>query len=533
VTDRILLRGGLVADGAGASTRRADVLIEGTRIAEVRDAPEEGARHRAAPFDSMEGRAPGSGNSAIIPLPAGSVICPGFIDAHAHAEGPLLTEGRVPGALAQGVTTLVVGQDGQSWIGAAAPTVRYLNRYFGPVNGPLAGLGPLDVAGYAAAVAGRLAQNVAVLASQGTIRYNVAGLDPGPLDPGGRAAARGQVEAALAQGAAGLSSGLDYLPSRYGDPAEVAELARPLAAADRPYVSHLRGYGPRVAAGLAELTEVGRRSGAKVHASHLWGSPPAIAPVFTEADQAGVRLSFDAYPYRRSSTILSMLLLPPELQASGPDQTVAALADPDQRARLLAGERFTPDYLDQVYLGTLPAADADLAGLSIAAAAARSGRPPGEWTLDLLARSGLQVGAHLDRQALTEADLDWLARHDRHSAGSDGIYQGQHPHPRGHGAFARLAGYYLTGDPGPGYQALARHLATRAADVFGLRDRGRVAPGLAADLCVIVPPGLTEQATYADPARPATGVALVLVNGTVTWQDGAPVPGATAGRLVN
>jgi N-acyl-D-amino-acid deacylase len=533
VTDRILLRGGLVADGVGASIRRADVLIEGTRIAEVRDAPEEGAHHRAAPFDSMEGRAPESGNSAIIPLPAGSVICPGFIDAHAHAEGPLLTEGSVPGALAQGVTTLVVGQDGQSWIGATAPTVRYLNRYFGPVNGPLEGLGPLDVAGYAAAVAGRLAQNVAVLASQGTIRYNVAGLDPGPLDPGGRAAARGQVEAALAQGAAGLSSGLDYLPSRYGDPAEVAELARPLAAADRPYVSHLRGYGPRVAAGLAELTEIGRRSGAKVHASHLWGSPPAIEPVFTEADQAGVRLSFDAYPYRRSSTILSMLLLPPELQASGPDQTVAALADPDQRARLLAGERFTPDYLDQVYLGTLPAADADLAGLSIAAAAARSGRPPGEWTLDLLARSGLQVGAHLDRQALTEADLDWLARHDRHSAGSDGIYQGQHPHPRGHGAFARLAGYYLTGDPGPGYQALARHLATRAADVFGLRDRGRVAPGLAADLCVIVPPGLTEQATYADPARPATGVALVLVNGTVTWQDGAPVPGATPGRLVN
>lgn len=543
MTDRILLRGGLVADGIGASTRRADVLIEGTRIAEVRDAPEEGAQHPAAPFDLIEGRAPGSGNSAVIPLPAGSVICPGFIDAHAHAEGPLLIEGRVYGALAQGVTTLVVGQDGQSWIGATAPAVRYLNRYFGPVNGPLeepaAGQamrpdpGPLDVAGYAAAVAGRLAQNVAVLASQGTIRYNVAGLDPGPLDPDGRAAARGQVEAALAQGAAGLSSGLDYLPSRYGDAAEVAELACPLAAADRPYVSHLRGYGPRVAAGLAELTEVGRRSGARVHASHLWGSPLAIEPVFTEADQADVRLSFDAYPYRRSSTILSMLLLPPELQAGGPDRTVAALADPDQRARLLAGDRFTPEYLDQVYLGALPASDADLAGLSIAAAAARSGQPPGEWILGLLARSGLQVGAHLDRQALTEADLDWLARHDRHSAGSDGIYQGQHPHPRGHGAFARLAAYYLTGDPGPGYQALARHLATHAADVFGLRDRGRVAPGLAADLCVIVPPGLTEQATYADPERPATGVALVLVNGTVTWRDGAAVPGATAGRLVS
>ena len=286
-----------------------------------------------------------------------------------------------------------------------------------------------------------------MLASQGTIRHNVAGLRIGSLDPDQRGAARDQVERALTQGAVGLSSGLDYLPSRYGDPAEVAELARPLAAAGRPYVSHLRGYGPNVVAGLAELTETGRRSGARVHASHLWGAPPAIETAFAAADAAGVPLSFDAYPYRRSSTILAMLLLPPELQAGGPDQTVAALADPGQRARLLAGDRFTPEYLAHVYLATLPAADAWLAGLPITEAAAQAGQPPGEWTLDLLARTGLQVGANLDRPALTDPDLTWLAQHDRHSAGSDAIYQGQHPHPRAYGAFARLATYYLSPDP--------------------------------------------------------------------------------------
>lgn len=542
MTTRILLRGGLLADGIGATTRRADLLIEGDRIAEVRDAPAEGAGSGAAVDDVVERFRGGPGQvGEVISLPAGSVITPGFIDAHVHAEGVLLEHGRVDGALAQGVTTLVVGQDGQSWIGATAPAVQYLNRYFGPVNGPVdlppdaLRDGPLDVAGYAAAVAGRLTQNVAVLASQGTIRYNVAGLSAAPLDDGQRAAARRQVEDALAQGAVGLSSGLDYLPSRYGTAAEVAELARPLAAAGRPYVSHLRGYGPNVGAGLAELTEVGRRSGARVHASHLWGPTAAIGAAFAEADAAGVPLTFDAYPYRRSSTLLAMLLLPPELQAGGPDQTVAALADPAQRDRLLAGERFTPGYLDQVYLGTLPAADADLAGLTITGAAARAGQAPGEWTLDLLARSGLQVGAHLDRRALSQADLAWLVRHDRHSAGSDGIYQGQHPHPRGYGAFARLAGYYLTGDPGPGYQALACHLAANAADAFGLSDRGRVAPGLAADLCVIVPPGLTERATYADPAVPASGVALVMVNGAVAWMPGGagrPV-GRPAGRMVS
>jgi N-acyl-D-amino-acid deacylase len=557
VTDRILLRGGWVADGVGATTRRADVLIEGEWIAAVRDAPVEGAGPASAHHDHLLIRsatdAPGQ-PAEVIDLPPGSVVCPGFIDAHAHAEGPLLEHGRVDGALAQGVTTLVVGQDGQSWIGADAATLRYLNRYFGPVNGTLAegtlagpATGPLDVAGYAAALAGRLTQNVAVLASQGTIRHNVAGLRIGSLDPDQRGAARDQVERALTQGAVGLSSGLDYLPSRYGDPAEVAELARPLAAADRPYVSHLRGYGPNVVSGLAELTETGRRSGARVHASHLWGPPPAIETALAAADAAEVPLSFDAYPYRRSSTILAMLLLPPELQAGGPDQTVAALADPGQRARLLAGDRFTPGNLAHVYLAALPAADAALAGLPITDAAAQAGQPPGEWTLDLLARTGLQVGANLDRPALTDPDLTWLAQHPRHSAGSDAIYQGQHPHPRAHGAFARLATYYLSPDPAQpaslsrpadlapdhAYQTLVRHLATNAADVFGLRDRGRIAPGMAADLCVISPPGLTEHATYEAPTALATGVTLVLVNGAIAWRAGAPVPGSRAGRLVH
>jgi N-acyl-D-amino-acid deacylase len=80
---------------------------------------------------------------------------------------------------------------------------------------------------------------------------------------------------------------------------------------------------------------------------------------------------------------------------------------------------------------------------------------------------------------------------------------------------------------------MVRHLATSAADVFGLRDRGRIAPGLAADLCVITPPGLTEHATYDAPATLATGVTLVLVNGAVAWRNHAPVTGSAAGRLVS
>jgi N-acyl-D-amino-acid deacylase len=512
---RMLLRGGLVADGIGRRTQAGDVLIDGPVIAAVGSLP-------ARPADCE-----------VIDLAPGSVVCPGFIDAHVHAEGPLLEAGRVDGALAQGVTTLVVGQDGESWIGATAPTAAYLNQYFAPLNGTLPDGQPMSVAQYRQAVSGRLAQNVAVLAAQGTIRYNVAGPAPGPLTPEQTVAARRQVETALADGAVGLSSGLDYLPSRLGGIAEIAELARPLASAGRPYVSHLRGYGPQVEAGLAELVAVGQRAGVRVHASHLWGERDGIRAGLAAADAAGVALSFDSYPYRRSSSILAMLVLPPDLQAAGPAQTLAALADPRERTALLAREQLSDDFLATVYLAALPAADAEHAGRPVTEAAARSSQPPGEWVLDLLARARLQVGAHLDRPALTDDDLAWLAADPRQCAGSDGIYQGQHPHPRGYGAFARLAGYYLAAGSITGYQVLARHLAANAADAFGLRDRGRIAAGMAADVCVIGPAGLTARSTYDAPRTPAAGVDLVLVNGVIVFRGGQPVPGQLPGQLVN
>ena len=519
MSNRILLRGGMVADGIGDIIVRADVLIEGPVIGWV--GPDGGAVGAT------------SENCEVIDLATDSVICPGFIDAHVHAEGPLLEDGYVEGALAQGVTTLVVGQDGESWIGASATTARYLNRYFGPVNGRLDPAREMSVGDYRDAVSGRLAQNVAVLASQGTIRHNVAGMAAGPLDAEQRKAARRQVEQALDEGAVGLSSGLDYLPSRFGDVDEIAYMAVPVADARRPYVSHLRGYGPWVRAGLEELTGVGRVAGVRVHASHLWGAPEEIEPAFLAADSAGVPVTFDMYPYRRSSTILAMLLLPPELQSGGPEQTIAALKDTAQRAKLLASELFAEESLRNLYLGSLPDGFGQFAGLSIAEAASGSPRAAGEWVLDLLIDADLDVGAHLDRPVLADEHLAWLAAHDRHCAGSDGIYQGQHPHPRGYGAFARLAGQYLVGGRDSGYQHLARHLAAHATDAYGLSSRGKLAADLTADICVIGPGNLADRAIDDAPKMTAAGVDLVIVNGAIVWRNGELAPGTRPGQITN
>jgi len=514
MTIRRLLRGGLVADGIGRDTVAADVLIDGSTIIAV--GPDL-AEHPDA---------------ETVTLPPGSVVCPGFIDAHVHAEGPLVDTGVVTGALAQGVTTLVVGQDGSSWIGGSADAVAYLNDYFGPVNGRLPGGGPCPLDTFRDLVAGRLQQNVAVLASQGTIRYALTGTSDRPLTDEEIRAARADVEQALTAGAVGLSSGLDYVPSRFGLVNECAAIAAPLTGERRPYVSHLRAYGPQVRAGLTELIQIGERAAIPVHASHLWGDPADIDKALSAADEIGVPVTYDMYPYIRSSTILAMLLLPSDIQRAGVTATVTALADPTTRDRLLSSEAFSDTNLANITLGSLPDSHAHHAGKTISVAARDDGQSPGPWTLDLLAGSNLQVGAHLDRPVFTENHLHQIITSPRHCAGSDGIYQGQHPHPRGFGAFARLAAAYRR-DGAPDYQTIARHLSTHAADAYGLTSRGRIAPGTTADITVIAPTGLVDTATYDAPTVPAGGVSHVLVNGTPVWTDGAATGPDRPGQMIS
>ncbi len=515
MTTPILLRGGLVADGIGRTTRPADLLTDGRSVVSVED--------REAPAD-VRGAAPGPppDGCEVIDLAPGSVICPGFIDAHAHAEGPLLATGRVDGALAQGVTTLVVGQDGESWIGATADTARYLNQYFAPVNGALEPARDLSLAAYRDAVAGRLAQNVAVLASQGTIRHNVAALRPGALGPGERTAARRQVEEALAEGAVGLSSGLDYLPSRFGDIDEIADMARPLAAAGRPYVSHLRGYGPDVRRAWTSWPPSGA------------AQPSGCTPVTCGAGQPTSRRPSDRRrPLASASPSTCIPIAGPARSwpccCSRPSCRRAARRRRSPRWPIRGSARRCWPGRSSPTTSCRTSTWAACPPASGSSPGCRSPRrpgaapPAGEWVLDLLASAGLNVGGHLYRPALTEDDLAWLVTDGRHCAGSDGIYQGQHPHPRGYSTFALLFGRYLAQHGADaGYQQMARHLAVNAADAFGLSDRGRLAPGQAADICVIGPGGLTAQASYEHPRRPATGVSLVIVNGVVTWREGRP-----------
>ncbi|MEV0619409.1 amidohydrolase family protein [Nonomuraea sp. NPDC050404] len=506
MTFDIVISGGRVLDGTGAPPYRADVGISGDRVAAV-------------------GRLDGAGAGTVIDA-GGRFVAPGFVDCHAHGDAAVFDPGVQRAALRQGVTTFVLGQDGLSFAPGSAATVAYASRYFAAVNGALTD-GPLTVAELLDGYDGAVALNTAYLLPHGTIRYDVMGPSPDRAEPGEVAGMLRRVERGLSEGAAGLSSGLEYLPGRYADAEELAALCAPLGGL--PYVTHMRAYGERAGVGMAEVVEIAQRSGAAVHVSHLHGPAGVLLPLVEEALGKGVDLTFDTYPYLRGNTILAMVVLPPSVPGA---DTEAAL------------EMIASDALDdwwptqaQVWprLTVSHAPGLEWAeGLSMVAAAERAGAEPAAFCRDLLTRTRLEAGvviARPDEGPRGEESVRAMLRHPSQTGGSDGIYVGGHPHPRGFGAFARYLGRHVRELGDWTWEQAVTHLAAHPARRFGLADRGLLRRGFAADVVVIDPAVVADAATYAAPRALAEGIDEVLVSG-VRVLAGGELTGATPGRAL-
>ena len=510
----ILIRGGTVIDGTGSEPRPADVAIQGGRITAVE--PLNGAQAKA-----------------VYDVP-GRYVVPGFIDTHVHGETALLQNGVHEPALRQGVTTYLLGQDGTSVAPGRRETIDYVRRYFAAINGDPRGLDWhwRSVAEYLERFEGTSTVNVAYLVPNANVRLDVMGHEPRTATAEEMRRMQRIVAEGLEQGAVGLSSGLDYLPSRLADTEELAALCEPVARAGGVYVTHMRGYGERAPEGMAEVRDIARRSGVAAHVSHYAGPGEPLAALLDSARAEGVDVTFDSYPYTASSTILSMLVLPAWAQQGGLDATLARLANPRVRPRLRAEIAARTSVFDQATLANVAAAKYTWAeGLTIAGAAERLDTDPGELVCELLLASRLDVGVVVERADRDEEDLRALHRHPAHMAGSDGIFFGGRPHPRGWGTFARYLARY-TRDLGDwDWPEAVRHLSSRAAQRLGLTDRGELRPGMAADVVVLDPNAIYDRATYGRPRRPASGVEVVVVNGVVALVGRAPT-GETPGRAL-
>lgn len=462
----VWIHGGEIVDGSGAARRKADVVIVGDTIVHV----------GAVALDQ----------AARTTLDAtGRVVTPGFIDLHAHTD-PL---GRVDHLLAMGVTTIVVGQDGDS------PASR-VGAYLSEVE------------------AARPRLNVATLVGHGTIRARI--LDKAESTPSDveLSAMAARVDEALDEGAFGLSLGLEYDAGKPADARELRALIAPVGRRGAVVMSHLRSEDDAsIDAAIDELLLPCRETGARAHISHLkivLGRGEARAAALLEklavARREGVRVSADLYPYTASYTTIGILF--PDFARPPNAYAKAKRKRREELARHLRERVTARNGPSATVFGT-----GRYEGRSLEEVATAERRAFEDVLIDLG-----PTGASATYYVMDEAVMRALMRDPFVSFGTDGAAAGAHP--RGRGTFARAVGRYVRDERVLTLEEAVHKASVLAAESLGLRDRGSLAAGMAADLVVLDPATLVDRADFAHPERKAEGVDAVVVGGQVAWLDG-------------
>jgi N-acyl-D-amino-acid deacylase len=524
----LLLAGGTVVDGTGEPGRAADVAVEAGRITALGDL----AGLRAAQVLDV----------------SGLVVAPGFIDAHGHSDIAVLSSPGVPSKLHQGVTTEVMGNCGLGVAPVGPDTDPAAVRSLLSIVDvdPGVAWGWRSMAGYLDTVQARSpAMNVTALAGHLAIRASCVGFDDRPATAAELDAMQRLAGQALAEGAAGLSTGLMYPPNAYARADELEALGRVVARHQAVFTFHLRDYGDRLLEAVAEALAVAERCGCRVQLSHLtvvgrrnWGTPARALEAVSAAAERGADVGLDIYPYLAGSTNLTQLL-PRWALEGGTGPMLGRLADPAARQRIRDEiERHRLQDWSDILLasgdfpgGDFPGGDFPeggyAAGDSVAGLAAAHGRPPAEMLLDLVTASrGTAVIVAFGR---SEDDLREVLTHPLTMIGSDGLGldpagpsgAGQ-PHPRSYGCYPRLLGTYVRDQRVLTLEAAVHKSTLQVARRFAIPGRGLVARGSVADLVVFDPARIEDRATYEDPHQLAAGVAAVIVGGQMVLRDGQP-----------
>ncbi len=460
-------------------------------------------------------------------------LAPGFIDAHIHTDVVLLADPIHEAGLRQGVTTHIIGQDGISFAPVSKATMEYMRAYFAAINTvPDIGWDWSSVTEYLDRFDGRVGANVAYLIPHGNLRLEAMGLANRRPTADELAHMQRLAGQAMQEGAVGFSTGLDYIPCPYADTEELIAIARAVALYGGVYVTHQRSYAPdSVAEATRESLHIGEEGSVAVHISHFNGRADVLLPLIDEGRQRGIDVTYDTYCYLASCTILAMSALPQWVQEGGPWETEGRLRQPEVRNRLRPWLDAPERRLAHLQLSYVPG-HPDEEGLLIPDAAQRAGLSPADYVCDRLADTHVSVcalGYHAGLR--TEADMVAIMQHPAHMVGSDGIFSGSRPHPRGYGCFARYLAYHTRERGDFTWEEAVRHMTSHAARRFHLTDRGQVHAGFAADLVVFDPDRIQDTATFENGAQFAEGVDHVLVNGTFALRDGEAT-GALAGRAL-
>ena len=448
----------------------------------------------------VEGRIAEVG-AGVAPLPrdavldaAGLVVAPGFIDTHSHADLDLLERLDATAAVSQGITTLVVGQDG----GSHHPLADFRARFEAS---------PATV-------------NVASFAGHNTFRGLVMGEDfrreATPEEVAGMARL---LEADLAAGALGLSTGLEYDPGIYSATQEVVELARIAAEAGGRYLSHLRSEDRWFWEAVEEIIRIGEETGMPVQVTHaklalqsLRGETPRFLGRLEEARANGVDITLDVYPYPYWQSTLTVMF---------PERDFTDL----EESRFVVSEMAQPEGI----LIPIYAPEPAYAGRTLASIAEERGEEPAVTLLELIqaaeamrAAADFEPGTRVETviaTSMAEDDIAALFAWEHANLSTDGALFGAHP--RGFGSFPRALRQFVRERGILSLEEAVRRMTSRAADHMGFAERGRIAPGMVADLVVFDPETVSDRATPEAPHELSVGIHRVLVGGETVFVDGA------------
>jgi N-acyl-D-amino-acid deacylase len=531
VTDTvdILIEGGTIVDGTGGPSVTGTIGIVGDRLRVWRDG---------------EGSEPPGLRAGRRIDARGHVVAPGFIDLHSHGGLVMLAEPRHEPKVRQGVTTELIGVDGNAYAPFPSPSDL---ADFVVLNGGLDGRPDLaydwsTVPEYLDRYDGRVSVNVAFVVGNAPLRIAALGWDEVEADRRAMADQRARLRESLEAGAFGLSTGLDYPPGSYATTAELAELMAEAAILGGIYHTHVRyPLGDGFLDPFREAIDIGRRGGAPVHITHFYhrrrspGTPAQMLQLVDDARAEGLDVTFDLYPYEWASTRL-LIMLPTWIQAGGIGPIRERLADAGTRARI----REEMQSRGRMFAGGRGLADVRLGYFGRPEHAQWEGRTLGEYVAatghdvvdavcDLLLSEDLRVnqvtpGPHLDGIA------EFLV-HPHAMVGTDGVMVGEKPAPRTYGTFPRILGEFVRDRRTLTLEAAVHRMTGAAAARLGLADRGRIADGLKADVVVFDPERVQALATYDEPRRYPAGIPYVLVNGTLVV-DGGEHTGATPGRTL-
>jgi len=506
----LLIRGGILVDGTGGPEWPGDIAIRGDRIAAIGTIPETSA-------------------GEVIDA-SGLRVAPGFIDIHTHSDGAILRNPLAESRVYQGITTEVTGNCG----GSEAP---------GPIQDARLGAARGTEADWRSIARYRteleqqgISVNHALLVGQGTLRENRIGLENRPLTPEELRSVVRDLEAALEEGAFGLSTGLEYIPGRFTPPEEIHALGRVVSRYGGFYASHIRSEERGLLEAIDEAIEVGRRTGVRVEISHLkaagrvnWGKQQAALDLIESARRMGIAVLADAYPYEAYFTGLT-IFLPTWALEGGWASLRSRLGDAEMRGRIRAEVdervRQDPGDYDLIQISRVKSASSrGFLGKRLSAIAEEMKNEPAEALLDLLIAEEGSVS--FVGFGMSEANVDRVVRHPLVMIGSDGSSLTREvsadegtPHPRSFGAFARVLSHFVRERDVLSLPEAVRKMTSMPADQVGLKDRGRIAVGMKADLALFSLDSVKDLATYASPREFPEGIRHVLVNGRSVLRSG-------------